>query len=57
MFSLIGFLDDPSDKNFSLFSRFGQQFEGDHVQHLDGLVDFCVKFAEVVEPKEEEADN
>ncbi len=38
VFFLVSFLDDPSNELFGLFSGFWQQFEGDHVKHLDCLI-------------------
>lgn len=56
MLGLIGLPNDPSNEQFGLLPRLGQQLEGNHIEHLNGLVEFCVQLAKVVQPKKEEED-
>jgi hypothetical protein len=51
VFFLVGLLDDPSDELFGFLSRFWKQLEGNHVQHLNGLIELGVNFFEVHHPK------
>jgi hypothetical protein len=51
VFFFVGFLDDPSDELFGFLSGFWKQLEGDHVEHLNGLVELSVHFFEVHHPK------
>ncbi len=51
MFFLVRLLDNPGDELFGLLSGFGKQFERNHVEHLDGLIELCVHPFEVHHPK------
>lgn len=57
MVGFIGFLDDPGNKDFGLFPWLRQQFKGNHIQHLDSLVDLLVQSSQIVQPEEEEAED
>lgn len=54
MLGLVGLPNDPSNEQFGFLPRLRQQFERNHIQHLDGLVEFGVQLAQVVQPEQEE---
>lgn len=57
MLGLVGLANDPSDEQLGLLPWLRQQLEGNHVEHLNGLVEFNVEFAQVVQPEEQEAND
>lgn len=57
MSGLVGLSNDPRDEQFGLFPGLGQQFEGDHIEHLYGLVEGGIEGSQVVEPHQQEEDN
>lgn len=54
MVGLIGLAYDPRDERLRLLPWFGQQLEGDHIQHLDGLIQGGIKDSQVVQPRQQE---
>lgn len=54
MLGLVGLSNNPSDEQLGLLPRLRQQFERNHIQHLNGLVEFGVQLAQIVQPKQEE---
>ena len=56
MLGLIGLPDDPSNEHLGLLPRLRQQLERNHIEHLNGLVEFGVQLAQIVQPKQEKED-
>lgn len=54
MLGLVGLSNNPSNKQLGLLPRLRQQLERNHIEHLDGLVEFGVQLAQVVQPEQEE---
>lgn len=54
---LVGLSNDPRDEQLGLFPGLGQQLEGDHIEHLYGLVEGGIEGAQVVEPHQQEEDD
>lgn len=51
MLGLIRLANDPSNEELGLLPRLRQQLEGNHIQHLYGLIEFSIQLTEVVQPK------
>ena len=56
MLGLVGLLNNPGNEGLGLLPRLRQQFKGNHIEHLYGLVNFHINFPEIVEPKQQEAE-
>lgn len=55
-FVAVGLADDPSEEIADISPAFGEHADGDHVEHLNGLVEFDVESSQVEQPKQKKAE-
>ena len=55
MLGLVGLLNNPGNEGLGLLPRLRQQFKGNHIKHLYGLVNLHIYFPEIVKPKQQKA--